>query len=466
MGGEDTRCVGQLAETSQAAELETGQRPCVLFAEQIGAAGGPDQQATAGEYRLLDTVHENEIAGVLRSVPRCVEGTNRQPIDAVELLAVERWDEREPGARSGGQHQIGATSLGKIPPTGDVVVVHVGFEDVGEGEAHIVENRGEAIDISLGIDNEGMVAMHGDVCRIPETRGANRYHFHGSSSLVSNRPALAARYTCTESNIDVLPNLWSGSSTVSPCVRHDCGAMKQATLRFFGELIDFLPVEGRLVRVDVDDAPSVKDRIEACGVPHTEVDLILVEGNSVDFTYQLGPGDWVSVYPVFRSLDIDGGLRPEPPAGRFVVDVNLGKLAKYLRLLGFDATSDGDLDDGDLAEISAAENRILLTKDRNLLKRSLVVHGFFVREVWPKDQLVEVVRRFALAEQITPFARCMECNGVIADVAKADVMHLLEPLTKQHFDDFRQCVDCGRVFWRGSHFDRLMAIVDLVRRSV
>jgi hypothetical protein len=241
--------------------------------------------------------------------------------------------------------------------------------------------------------------------------------------------------------------------------------MDRATLRFYGELADFLDTREPIVIVGVADSPSVKDRIEACGVPHTEVDLIVVGGGPVGFDYQLRAGDRVGVYPVFHSLDVTGGLRPQPPRDRFVVDVNLGRLARYLRLLGFDAVSDHALEDGDLAAISAGENRILLTRDRDLLKRAIIVHGYCVRAVWPREQLVEVVRRFDLAEVIDPFARCMECNGSIEEVAKEDVEHLLEPLTKQHYEDFRRCVGCGRVFWRGSHFEQLEAIVDSVEGS-
>ncbi len=129
---------------------------------------------------------------------------------------------------------------------------------------------------------------------------------------------------------------------------------------------------------------------------------------------------WVNVYPVFRSLETGFSLRPDPPVGRFVVDVNLGKLAKYLRLVGFDAVSDGALQDSDLAHIAAEEDRILLTKDRNLLKRRIVVHGYVVRAVLPADELVEVVQRFGLAKSVRPFARCMECNGKIVPVAQSD----------------------------------------------
>ncbi len=241
---------------------------------------------------------------------------------------------------------------------------------------------------------------------------------------------------------------------------------KSARLRFYGELAELVTTGERSVAVGVDDAPSVKDRIEACGVPHTEVDLIVVNGCPVDFDYQLHPGDTVGVYPAFRSLHLETKLRPDPPAGRFVVDVNLGRLAKHLRLLGFDASSDGSLPDRDLAEVSAAQGRILLTKDRNLLKRSIVVHGYLVREVFPKDQLVEVVQRFALADSILPFTRCIECNGQVVAVAKSDIEHLLEPLTRRHYDDFGRCTDCARVFWRGSHYEHLAEFVAELQQRV
>lgn len=239
--------------------------------------------------------------------------------------------------------------------------------------------------------------------------------------------------------------------------------MGRATFRFYGDLTDFLSDETYVKSVAFDDPPSVKDRIEACGVPHTEVDLIVVDGQPVDFSYRLGDGDRIGVYPVFRSLETGFSLRPAPPVGRFVVDVNLGKLARYLRLIGFDSVSDGALDDGDLAHIAAKDDRILLTKDRNLLKRRIVVHGYLVRAVNPADQLVEVVRRFRRAELMQPFARCMECNGDIVPVAKSEVDHLLEPLTREHYDDFRHCRNCGRIYWRGSHVARLHSLVDKVR---
>lgn len=237
--------------------------------------------------------------------------------------------------------------------------------------------------------------------------------------------------------------------------------------RFFAELEDLLTIpddSGVVVRT-FDESPSVKDQIEACGVPHTEVDLVLVNGASVGFDYRLVHGDLVSVYPAFRTLEIaDLSLvRPPPlPEPRFLVDINLGKLARLLRLLGFDTVIDGTIDDVELVELALGDSRILVTKDRPLLKRAAVTHGYLVRSVQPVDQAVEVVRRFDLGSAITAFRRCIECNGDLRAVEKADVDHLLEPLTRRYFDEFRQCAGCERVFWRGSHHRRLAAVVDEV----
>ena len=204
-------------------------------------------------------------------------------------------------------------------------------------------------------------------------------------------------------------------------------------------------------------------------MPHTEVDLVLANGESVGFAFRLQDGDDISVYPVFESFDIAAvsKVRPEPlRETRFVVDINLGKLARYLRLLGLDAVSDGELQDTDLVDISVNQQRILLTKDRPLLKRSAVTHGYLVRAVEPEDQIVEVVRRFDLNRLIEPFARCLECNGLIEVVDKGEIEHLLEPLTKRYFEEFRRCPDCSRIFWRGSHYQQLAVLVEAVRSAV
>jgi uncharacterized protein with PIN domain len=240
---------------------------------------------------------------------------------------------------------------------------------------------------------------------------------------------------------------------------------KQVSFRFYAELNDFLPPSRRGVafahRFDVPAA--VKDLIEAAGVPHTEVDLILANGESVDFGYQVQDGDRISVYPVFETLDITPILRvrPEPLRRiRFVLDTHLGRLAAYLRLMGFDTLYRNDYSDEELAHIAHDERRIVLTRDRGLLKRSKVTHGYCVRDTNPRRQLAEVVHRFDLYGSARPFTRCLRCNGLLHSVSKEVVGHLLrQEITERHVG-FSQCESCGRVYWPGSHYRRLRQLVD------
>jgi hypothetical protein len=240
----------------------------------------------------------------------------------------------------------------------------------------------------------------------------------------------------------------------------------RASFRFYAELNDFLPPERRMVSFDHEfQRPgSVKDMVEAIGVPHTEVDLILVNGESVDFSYLVQGGDRISVYPVFESLDITSLLRvrPEPLRRiRFVLDTHLGRLAAYLRLMGFDSLYRNDYSDQELAEISRGERRILLTRDRGLLKRSQVTHGYCVRATAPKEQLVEVFQRFDLSGSAQPFRRCLRCNGLLQAVPREAVGHLLPAVTGD-YERFAQCETCGQVYWPGLHYRRMRQLVDSV----
>ena len=238
-------------------------------------------------------------------------------------------------------------------------------------------------------------------------------------------------------------------------------------VRVYAELNDFLPPErrGTTMRRPFRSHQTVKDVVEAVGIPHTEVDLILVGGASVDFSHRPVSGDRLAVYPVFETLDIGpvGRLRPVPlREPRFVVDVNLGRLARLLRLVGFDVQYDRHLDDAALAAISDAERRILLTRDRGLLKRRQVTHGLFVRADRPFDQIIEVLRRLDLAGRLAPFTRCLRCGEVLVAVRKVDVLDRLEPLTRRHVDDFARCRGCGQLYWKGSHHRRLMELVERI----
>jgi hypothetical protein len=241
-------------------------------------------------------------------------------------------------------------------------------------------------------------------------------------------------------------------------------------VRVYAELNDFVAPElrGGVMRRPFRPHQTVKDVIEAAGVPHTEVDLVLVNGEPVGFSHRPTVGDRITVYPMFETLDIGpvNRLRPQPLRDvRFVVDVHLGRLARLLRLLGFDACWSNDLDDETLSAIGESEHRIVLTRDRGLLKRRRVTHGLFVHSERPIEQAAEVVQRLDLANRLAPFTRCLRCGGELALVDKADVLDRLEPLTRRHFDDFHRCRACGHVYWRGSHHARLAQVVEEVRAA-
>ena len=246
---------------------------------------------------------------------------------------------------------------------------------------------------------------------------------------------------------------------------------KHAQFRFYEELNDFLsPARRKSTFTHVfTGSPAVKDTIEALGVPHTEVDLILVNGVSVPFSHRLADGDRVAVYPVFESLDISPvtRLRPEPlREPRFIPDVHLGTLARYLRLLGFDTAYDNDADDHEIVARAAAERRIILTRDKGLLKYGAVTHGAWIRATVPRNQLVEVLERFDLARRAAPFTRCLACNGLTCQVEKADIRNRLEPLTAEHYERFKHCGSCGRIYWEGSHYARMRAFVEALGITV
>lgn len=246
--------------------------------------------------------------------------------------------------------------------------------------------------------------------------------------------------------------------------------MLTITFRFYSSLNDFLPPAQRnaeIVQV-FPEAPSVKHPIESLGVPHTEVEAIFANGLPVDFGYRLQDGDRVEVYPheLAHGLPAYLPLRPPlPQPVRFVADTHLGRLAAYLRLLGFDTLYRNDYDDPELAAVSAEEGRVLLTRDRGLLKHKRVVHGYCLRETYPQQQTVAVLRRYALAAAVQPWRRCIHCNGLLHAVEKEAVLERLEPKTRLYYDEFQQCAGCGQVYWQGSHFARMAGFVETVLRQ-
>jgi hypothetical protein len=240
------------------------------------------------------------------------------------------------------------------------------------------------------------------------------------------------------------------------------------TLRFYGPLNQCLRPDDRqrTLSKPLCHGATVKHVIEAAGVPHTEAALVLSDSVPVTLNHPLQGGERIAVYPKFHSLDVSAlsSVQPAlPEAPRFILDVHLGKLAGYLRMLGFDTLYSNNASDQELAEIAEKEGRILLTFDRGLLKRRQVTIGGLVFSRAAKTQLEEVMARFELWDKVQPLTRCMACNGLLEEVDKAEILDKLPARVAEDFDEFSQCRGCGRVYWEGSHFDRMQALIQTIR---
>lgn len=226
------------------------------------------------------------------------------------------------------------------------------------------------------------------------------------------------------------------------------------SVRFHGELNDFLRPPKREVRFDqtAGATDTIKHVIESIGIPHTEIGQVVVNGQMLPLSAQLSEGDQLDVYPHSEPVFLS-----DP---RFVVDGHLGRLAAYLRMLGFDTWYDRFADDKRLAEVAGNEQRVLLTRDVGLLKRRGIEWGYWVRSDKPREQLRKISDHFALYSKFAPFCRCMDCNGPLHRVAKEEVIPLLPPHTLETKHQFSRCSDCGKIFWRGSHHARMTGWIE------
>ena len=236
------------------------------------------------------------------------------------------------------------------------------------------------------------------------------------------------------------------------------GCMSTAQFLFLGRLNDFLPREQRSqpIVVSFQGRQSLKHLAESLGVPHPEIGRIVVQGRDATLDRLALDGERVEVYP------IENGC---PVAPRFLLDCHLGRLTAYLRMLGFDSLYQNDYDDPVMAEIVHRDERILLTRDRRLLMRKLVQHGYCLRSLDSSEQVLEIVQRFDLTDKIQPFHRCLRCNHVLEPVEKEVILDRLEPLTKQYFDDFHLCPACRQIYWKGSHYEHMQDLIERVKTS-
>jgi uncharacterized protein with PIN domain len=243
--------------------------------------------------------------------------------------------------------------------------------------------------------------------------------------------------------------------------------MSRADFRFHGTLNFFLPRSKRDVLIEhpFEWRGSVKDMIESLGIPHPEIEYIVANGLSVDFDYIVQPDDHIDIYAWGDFVDLHEtvALRPPLPGQpQFILDQHLGRLAAYLRMMGFDTLYRNDYHDEELAQVSHDSQRVLLTRDVGLLKRSIVIYGYYVRETHREKQLAEITRRFGLTQWIAPFKHCMKCNGLLESVDKSAVLPELLAETAQHYEEFHRCNTCSRVYWKGPHYQRMQSLMEQV----
>ena len=244
--------------------------------------------------------------------------------------------------------------------------------------------------------------------------------------------------------------------------------MKKVNIRFYEELNDFLPRSKRKIRFEIAvfGTPSVKDIIESQGVPHTEVDMILVNGKSARFTYRIQDDDDISVYPEFESFDISRTqkLRPHPlRRPKFILDVHLGALARYMRMLGLDAKYGNNLKDNEIIDISEKEKRAILTRDIGILKHSCVKRGRWVRNTNPVKQIEEIIERFDLKNEIKEFTRCIKCNTKLKPIKKEKALPSVPAKIRLRQTEFSFCTKCNKIYWKGSHYDKMNTLVNKIR---
>ena len=237
-------------------------------------------------------------------------------------------------------------------------------------------------------------------------------------------------------------------------------------LNLHGDLDFFLQsgIHGRSIERSLNEKTAVKDVIESCGVPHPEIDLILVNGTPVDFYYGIASAADIELYPAGAQSTLFNEKRLQVATIRtFVADGHLGRLVRNLRLLGFDVAYDPQADDPQLLRVMESENRALLTRDRRLLMHAVVKTGYYPRSQNADKQTVEVTRRFNLLDSIAPFTRCIRCNGLLRNVSKAEIVERLEPLTNIYYEQFQRCADCEQIYWPGSHFSKLQERLEKIR---
>ncbi|HET6558840.1 MAG TPA: Mut7-C RNAse domain-containing protein [Prolixibacteraceae bacterium] len=242
--------------------------------------------------------------------------------------------------------------------------------------------------------------------------------------------------------------------------------MNQVAFRFYEELNDYLPENMRKVWIEsaVNKGCTVGEKIHAYGLPLDEVDLVLVNQQSRGFDYPLMDGDRVSVYPQFELLNVSETTQVREKAlrnPRFICDVHLGKLCKYLRMLGWDTHYSNQYTPEDIIGLAKEENRMILSRNVLFSRNKEVERFWWVRSADSLEQLKDIVIRLDLSEQADPLTRCLNCNGLLEPIEKPKIAHRLEVNTAQYYNEFFHCITCDQVYWKGSHYENMLKFIDL-----
>ncbi|MBU0991184.1 MAG: Mut7-C ubiquitin/RNAse domain-containing protein [Proteobacteria bacterium] len=241
--------------------------------------------------------------------------------------------------------------------------------------------------------------------------------------------------------------------------------MNHVHLHFSSPLLSFLKRKHQkpILSYNLQRKATIKDIIESLGVPHTEIGHIFADNREIDFCYRPSESRSIHIRHVDAPFNVfkPSLLRKQPlKEFRFIVDVNVGKLSQLLRLIGLDTAYIPDASDEEIAEAAHQQQRIVLTKDMGLLKRKKIIFGRFVKAIHPEQQLKEIVDFFGLKGPFKTFSRCLLCNSYILNVEKEVIFHRLEPKTKRYYSDFRICSSCGQIYWQGSHYEKLIAMLE------
>ncbi len=227
-----------------------------------------------------------------------------------------------------------------------------------------------------------------------------------------------------------------------------------------GDLVDLLPKNRRhrTIRLILDRRASIKDIIESQTIPHTEIGRMEMEGRQLSFRHIGENGERIHLHPFSRHTPLTTAtvLRPEPLENiAFMCDSTVSRLGRHMRMAGLDTANAPEASLVEVGSQASAAGRILVSRNRDLLKCRTVNFGQLIRSVHHRLQLREVFVRFRPENLIAPFSRCLVCNSTLVAVDKEEILHLLEPLTRKYYHSFKKCSACNKIYWHGSHIVRM-----------